>query len=268
MKYTLTPEGDLFRLTAETDDVYGWFHKGDRGGLVASEHTLSQEKDDHSWVDENCIVSHHLSRVYDNARVRGGSHLKGEARVGRGTRLHAVNTSPNSTLLATGQSALTAVTLGDTTHLAVFESSTLTHVAICGRVNVTRSHIGGEGTCWIAEQEEGWDTRLVITGAVIPGDADIRSIADYLSIQTAHWGPATFYRTASGTPPVRMAVGCQRPESFHDLRKLVEASGPEYLPLLPGLEQMISDMVAAWRPRERGVDVQTQEEAEGAGEAF
>ena len=69
-KYTLVPELELFRLIALID--FGNIKAGDKGGLVAGPHSLSQQGD--CWVSGD-------ARVYDRAQVYGRAHVFGEAEV-------------------------------------------------------------------------------------------------------------------------------------------------------------------------------------------
>ena len=67
LKYTLKPEGDLFRIIAARDfaNIHGiQVKEAQQGGLVSGPHNLSQEST--SWIDENSFALEN-SRVTHNA---------------------------------------------------------------------------------------------------------------------------------------------------------------------------------------------------------
>lgn len=84
-KYTLRPEGALFRLVAKRS-IPGITFEGARGGLVDSPDVLSHEG--HCWIAEGSRVTDG-ARVTSDALVLGPSTVSGRARIRGHARVYA-----------------------------------------------------------------------------------------------------------------------------------------------------------------------------------
>lgn len=104
-KYALKPEGNLFRIIALRD--FGNVKAGDIGGIVSSQHNLSQLGN--CWVNQGASALDD-SRVYDNAILSFSARL-----TGRATVLENALISKNASMCGLSRASGMAVVTGNAT---------------------------------------------------------------------------------------------------------------------------------------------------------
>lgn len=210
-KYRLEQEDGLFRIYAtrriDNPKTGAYVNVGDRGGLVATEHVLSQDGD--AWLSDKCRI------------------LNPNSRVARHALLIDVTTGPDTRLTANGEvrvsesvfKGVRATFGGDAQVWRATQESGELHVN--DRVSVQRGVFRGEvslnGDVYLGACDDVFENapfigadgrRTNLTHGYIPGDAFITHQHQVLTIRTP-WGPCSAYRGHDGESIV-VAVGCQR----------------------------------------------------------
>lgn len=220
LKYRLEPEGDLFRIVALRPIDCFYVNAGDRGGLVSSSHSLSQQGD--CWIGSGSQVVGNAG-IISNAYVHGGSVLTGNARVEASADV--CNSTLDGNVYVLGEASVSDSTL-----------STERFSSLCMRgaakVDESRIHIAGGQS-------------LHFAGGCVR-KAHVRNRFEWVSIFAGQrFGWLDVFRGVNGDQ--RFAIGCQDYDNADDLRSL----GRDYN-LTDVEEQMLEAFIALAAAAKRG----------------
>lgn len=238
-KYTLQPEGDLWRLYAlrEVRDRHNRLlvRPGQQGGLVQDGMSLSQAGE--CWVSENAQILG-SGRAIGNAYISGYAIVKDHAQVSGNTQIgHRAVISGHAMVRDTA-------CVWDYGIVANSTISAEAQVRDHGRVEGGWHMSGCAAVSDYASFGGNQHSVRVETGN-FRGNMKITSCRGFLVINTC-WGPLTV-APEEGRSGWHASVGCQDVFTLEDLRELTDEAGSGYeKALLPHWEAMITEAAKRW----------------------